>query len=205
MTKLLYNFLNFVFYLPVGGETSFRAACLRFAGISREDSILDICCGPGALAVALEPMGLQACLTGLDLSGLKIHEARKRAPQAIFVVGSADNLPFKPSTFNKCLVSFGLHHIFEGVRLDALKEANRVLVPDGAIYIFEYNLPERGWRRFAGSMLTRLDNNGEAFRMLNTGKLVRQIEDAGFEIVERSYTYMGLVQLAKAVKKTPPN
>jgi demethylmenaquinone methyltransferase/2-methoxy-6-polyprenyl-1,4-benzoquinol methylase len=205
MQKLYDALFNFLFYLPLGGEASFINKCLRFAELTAGNSVLDVCCGTGKLAVAIAAQGTTVDLVGIDISGPSIETAhlKTRHTSASFLIASAGDLPFESSRFDKCIISFGLHHIPSEIRLRALKEVNRALTPEGNLYIFDYHLPERGLRRLTAVAFTKLDNKGEAFSMLKSGKLVREIEEAGFEIAERALTYHGIIQLLKVVKRRP--
>jgi demethylmenaquinone methyltransferase/2-methoxy-6-polyprenyl-1,4-benzoquinol methylase len=172
---------------------------------AKNRDVLDVCCGTGKLAVSIAAQGTVVDLIGIDISRPLIKTAQLNAwhTSSSYLIASAGDLPFKSSRFNKCIISFGLHHIPGEIRLRALKEVNRALAAGGNLYIFDYNLPERGLRRLAAVAFTRLDNKGEAFNMLQSGKLLREIEEAGFEITERALTYWGIIQLLKAVKKRP--
>jgi demethylmenaquinone methyltransferase/2-methoxy-6-polyprenyl-1,4-benzoquinol methylase len=140
----------------------------------------------------------------VDVSRTAIEKARRKIPEAFFTVASADELPYRSSEFERCLISFGLHHVAEEKRPGVLREANRVLVPGGSLYVFDYHLPEKGFGRLIALLFTRLDNRGAAFRMLDKDKLLRQIEEAGFVVARKVCLYRGAVQLLQADKKSLP-
>jgi ubiquinone/menaquinone biosynthesis C-methylase UbiE len=194
---------NFFFYLPLGGQTAFQNKVLKFAGLEAGDRVLDLCCGTGKLSDVIANQGIPVDVVGIDISGPTIEQAIKKVQQlsVSFLKASASDLPLQSSRFDKCIICFGLHHIPENDRQKALKEVYRTLVREGTVFIIDYNLPERGLRRLAAATFIRLDNRGEALKMLKSGKLVRQIEEAGFEIVERVLTYQGMVQLLKVAKR----
>ena len=50
---------NLLFYLPCGGEASFRERCVKFASLTAGDRVLDVCCGTGELTVVIENKDLQ--------------------------------------------------------------------------------------------------------------------------------------------------
>ena len=62
-------------------------------------AILDVGCGDGDLAVLSRAAGITAPWTGLDLLPSRIESAAKREPDARFVVGSADAMPFDDKVF----------------------------------------------------------------------------------------------------------
>jgi ubiquinone/menaquinone biosynthesis C-methylase UbiE len=134
---------NFLFYLPCGGETSFRERCVKFATLTDGDRILDLCCGTGELTTVIADKGLGEDLIGVDISEPSIERARRRTPSMpiTYMTASADDLPFSSSQFDNCFISFGLHHMLKLERQKTLAEIHRTLSPKGIIYIIEYNLP----------------------------------------------------------------
>lgn len=121
---------------PVGVE--FIAAALRDGG-ARVGRLLDAGCGTGSYGGALRPLG--CAVTCLDLSRDMLAAARGRVDDALFVRGGLGRLPFGPSTFDAVLLCQVLHHLESGedpcyrASLAALREAARVLRPDGALVL----------------------------------------------------------------------
>jgi len=200
--KCYYAVLNFLFYLPCGGETSFRERCVKSANLTAGDRVLDLCCGIGELTIAIAGQGLAVDLVGVDISepAIEIASTKARHMPVTFLRASADDLPFKSSQFDKCFISFGLHHIPEQIRRKALIEIHQTLVPQGTLYVIDYNLPEKGLRRLAAIIFAKLDSSKEAFEMLKSRSLAREIKQAGFEIAERVLICQGIIQLLKVVK-----
>jgi demethylmenaquinone methyltransferase/2-methoxy-6-polyprenyl-1,4-benzoquinol methylase len=201
-TKYYHEISNFLFYLPQGGEKAFRNKCLKFADLKAGNKILDLCCGTGKLDDAIGRQGLNVEVIGIDISKLAIEQAIKKVHHipVSFLKANASCLPFRPSIFDRCFICFGLHHIPEHSRQKTLKEVYRVLAPEGVASIIEYNIPKRGIKKLAATTFINLDNRGEAIKMLKNGKLIRGIEEVGFEIVDRVLIYQGIVQLLKVVK-----
>lgn len=194
---------NFLFYLPCGGETSFRERCVKFATLTAGDRILDLCCGTGELTTVIAGKGLVENLVGVDISEPAIEIARTKTPRMpiTFMTASANDLPFNSSQFDNCFISFGLHHMLKRERQKTLAEIHRTLAPKGTLYIIDYNLPEKGLRRLAALTYIKLDESNEAYEMLKNGSLIREIKQAGFKIEKRDLTCQGIIQLLKAVKK----
>lgn len=194
---------NFLFYLPCGGETAFRERCVKYAGLAAKDRVLDLCCGTGELTTVIASKELVEDLVGIDISKPAIEIARTKTPgmPITFMTASADDLPLNPSRFDKCFISFGLHHMSGRLRQKTLAEVHRTLAPQGTLYIIDYNLPEKGLRRLAAITFTKLDESKEAYKMLKNGSLIREIKQSGFEIEKRDLTCQGIIQLLKVVKK----
>lgn len=91
--------------------------------------VLDLCCGHGNVSTGL--VGAGASVTGLDFSPAMLDLARRAVPGASFVEGDAMDLPFENAVFDAVTIGFGMPHIPEPPK--ALREARRVLRPDGRI------------------------------------------------------------------------
>ncbi len=193
---------NFLFYLPCGGETSFRERCVKFAGLVAKDRVLDLCCGTGELTTVITSKGFVEHLVGVDISepAIEIARLKTRHIPVTFMTASADDLPFDSSQFDKCFISFGLHHMSRYERQKTLAEVHRTLTPKGNLFIIDYNLPGKGVRRLAAITFAKLDKSKEAYKMLKTGNLINEVKQAGFEIGRRGLTCQGMIQLLAAVK-----
>ena len=105
--------------------------------------LLDLCCGTGRVAAALEARGLR--VTGLDSSAEMLRLARRRAPASEFV--HADARTFRlPPRFDAALSTFdSLNHILSLKELAAVfRNVRRALRP-GGLFFFDVNL-EMGFR-----------------------------------------------------------
>lgn len=93
--------------------------------------ILDIGCGTGLVAVYLQKK-LNAKFHLLDVEDLRDNKAKKLP----FILGSADNLPYKAAEFDVAYIQFLLHHLPKQISiLKVVSEALRVA--DKAVVIEE--------------------------------------------------------------------
>ncbi|MBN1613793.1 MAG: methyltransferase domain-containing protein [Deltaproteobacteria bacterium] len=201
--KMILNAVfDYLFYLPFGGEAAFRRTCMDFIPLTDGDALLELCCGVGEFTAVLARQKTAGRLVGVDISGPSIESAgrRLRYTKAGFLLASAADLPFSSGTFEKCVVSFGMHHMPMQERTKSLKEMHRILVREGKLYIFDYRLPENCIKKLAAIAYTHLDSSKEAYRMMISGSLFSEIEDAGFEIVRQGFTCYGIVQLLEIRK-----
>lgn len=196
-----YAVLYFLLYVPCGGRKVFRKKCVDFAGITSGDRLLDICCGSGQFSsdIITNVPGVE--LVGIDISEEAIQNAcqNKHLKTATFITGSAARLPFEKQRFDKCVISFGLHHLSPRERHKALTEMRRVLVSGGCLVVIDYNSPEKGIKRLIASIFAFTDQSREAYRMFVEKSLPSELEQAGFEIQGKNTACAGVIQMVKAV------
>ena len=194
--------INYIFYLPFGGEQSFRRKCLDFACIEKGDKVLDVGCGSGTLTrLIAECLGCSGQVIGVDLSESALKEARNLQNQRIaFTCACGENLPLRSSRFDKCFLSFALHHMDKQARQNTLQEVSRTLTPGGSLFVIEYNLPERVMARLASRALAKLDASEEAYPMLMNSNLIKELQKAGLKIKRREFIGGGIIQLIEAGK-----
>ncbi len=106
-------------------------------GIEEGDRLLDIACGSGFAAhLAAER---QAKISGLDAAEALVTIARTRTPSGDFRVGDMFELPYADGSFD---VATSFNGIWKGCE-GALREARRVLVPDGRLGLTFWGRYER--------------------------------------------------------------
>lgn len=100
-------------------------------------TLLDVGCGTGPMIELLGQKHPDVRCTGLDLTPKMIETARaKRLPNAEFVVGDSENLPFGDGSFDAVICANSFHHyphpqmFFDGVA--------RVLRPGGRLVLRDY-------------------------------------------------------------------
>lgn len=195
----LYDPLIKVFFLPFGGEDSFRKTLVDFAALKEGEQVLDACCGTGTLTSLLaERVGETGAVTGIDLSYCSLGVAAKKAKKVLpltFIQASCVDIPFPDGSFDKIFISFGLHELAKADRRNSLQQINRVLKSDGSLFILEYHLPRAALTRFAVKAFNRLFEDEEAYRMLLDGTLLPELEQAGFSIRRKRLIGAGMFQM----------
>lgn len=73
-----------------------------------KSKLIDVGCGTGNYTIELALKGLN--VTGVDPSEIMLQEARKKCDMVTWLTGSAENLPFSPSTFDAALCTLTIHH-----------------------------------------------------------------------------------------------
>lgn len=129
--------------LTLGGERRFRERLLGLARIGPGESVLDIGCGTGTLAIAAKRrVGTSAVVHGIDASPEMIARARRKATRAgtpvAFEIALAQSLPFPDGQFDVVLSTVMLHHLPRAARPEAILEARRVLKPGGRLLAVDF-------------------------------------------------------------------
>ena len=122
----------------VPAVTSLWAADLvARADVEPGDRVLDVACGTGVVTrAALERVGAEGSVRGLDINPAMLAVARSKSPGVDFVRGSALTLPFDDDAFDVVLCQLGLQ--FFPNRAAALAQMRRVLTGGGRLGLSVY-------------------------------------------------------------------
>lgn len=117
-----------------------RDRALEAASLRQDDSVLDVGCGTGLLALAAATVA--DSVIALDVSEGMIEALRQNAlaeglVNVKVVRGDASALPFPDAAFDCVVSSYALHHLDHVGKLRALDEARRVLRPGGRLVIVD--------------------------------------------------------------------
>jgi ubiquinone/menaquinone biosynthesis C-methylase UbiE len=135
-------------FLPIA--RSFASGAEEFVarlGLRPGESVLDVACGTGNLAIPAARTG--ACVSGIDIAPNLIAQARLEARTirgVTFEVGDAEALPYLDGQFNTTVTMFGAMFAYRPAR--AAAELLRVTRPGGRVAMANWT-PEG----FIGKML----------------------------------------------------
>jgi ubiquinone/menaquinone biosynthesis C-methylase UbiE len=124
-----------------GREAKFRRRLVDLAAIREGESVLDVGCGTGSLAIAAaKVVGPSGSVVGIDPSPEFIVRAAKKAGRAAnlrFLNGTAQSLLFDDATFDAVTTTFVLHQLPPDAIHKAAAEMVRVLKPGGRLLIVD--------------------------------------------------------------------
>lgn len=101
--------------------------------LARRRRVLDAGCGAGRFLPILA--GLRCEVEGLDLSPEMIRNARSAHPSFVTQVGTLADLPFDSASFDGYFSWYSTIHSADEDLRRLLREAHRVLRPDGSILV----------------------------------------------------------------------
>lgn len=134
--------------------------------------VLDVGCGTGRLAQALDEAGSR--VWGIDAAPEMVARAKERGINA--KVARAEQLPFKEGWFERAVLWLIVHLLD---RPPAFAELRRVLGPGGrvAVATFDPSHFDRFWLNEIFPSLERIDRE----RFPTVSELTRELRAAGFE------------------------
>ena len=166
--------------ITLGREPVMREKMLSLARLAPGESVLDIGCGTGTLAIAAKRhVGAAGSVAGLDASPEMISRAGAKARRAgldvAFQVGSAQALPFPDAQFDVVLSTLMLHHLPGAQRRHCAREIKRVLKPGGRVLAIDFAAPAS-----RHGIIGRWHRHGH----VRLGDIIAILGDAGIRIVE---------------------
>lgn len=169
--------------------------------INDGDSVLDVGCGTGILALAVAKKTRAAKIVGIDLSKGFVEYARGKSsdPRLIFEQGDAQNLPYPDNSFDRSMAMLVIQFVPD--KMKAMAEMRRVTKPGGAIGTAFWDFAGRmNHNRALWEAVTTLDPKAETplSRNLSFGSAQNStalLSDAGLKnvtvkdiIIERQFS-----------------
>jgi ubiquinone/menaquinone biosynthesis C-methylase UbiE len=180
-----------VWVLTLGNERRFRQRLAELARLEAGQSVLDVGCGTGALAVAAKGfVGAGGQVAGVDPSPEMVARAKRKAAKAgvdiRLEVGTIEALPFPDATFDTALSTLMLHHLTDDGLEKGLREVVRVLKAGGRFLAVDIgDTGGKGHHPFL-----RLGKHDD-FDLDTRGPA---LEEAGLRIIDRGEVGQGFVR-----------
>lgn len=115
---------------------------IELTATTKNDSVLDVACGPGIVACAFAEVA--GHVTGIDITEKMIEEAKKLSKtnsitNASFKVGDVTSLPFEDNQFSVVISRYTFHHFVDAK--EVLHEMVRVCKHGGRVLVADPVLP----------------------------------------------------------------
>lgn len=169
-----------VWLLTHGRSRAFRKRLVDLAHLAPGESVLDVGCGTGSLAIAARRrVRTDGHVVGIDASPEMIARATSKANRAgidvSFKVAVAEALPFPETCFDVVLSTLMLHHLPRKVRQQCAREIRRVLKPQGRVLVADFAQAQS-----RSGLLAHLHRRGH----VDPRDVAALLEEAGFRCVE---------------------
>ena len=137
--------------VTLGREQVFRQRIADLARLQPGESVLDVGCGTGTLAiVARQRVGETGRVSGIDPSPQMIARASRKAERAglaiDFQVGVIEQPSFPDQSFDVVLSTFMMHHLPDDLKRRGLREIARVLKSGGRLLVLDMKGPAGPWK-----------------------------------------------------------
>lgn len=154
----------------------------KFAKLTGKNAqVLDLGCASGYQSKMLCDLGLE--VTGLDLSPEMIKVARRRVPEARFVVGDMTNMDFSEESFSGVYARASILHIPKSLVPKVLQGVHEILKRDGIFYL--------ALKDGDGEEIVVDERHGikvrRFFAFFNEDEIRKLLKTAGFKIKSVSY------------------
>ncbi len=176
-----YDLMGWFFdtFLFRGKLHELRQRTANLAGIQGGETVLDVGCGTGTLAIEVQSrVGRAGRVFGVDPAPQQIARARSKAARhqvpIEFQIGVIEQLPFPDQTFDVVLSTLMMQHLPASLKRQGLAEIARVLKVGGRLVIADFKRKQ--------------ERVGQAARFHAGGSsmhdLAALVREAGFEHLE---------------------
>ena len=212
-----YNLMNDI--MSFGTHRLWKKRLIQVMNIQSNDLILDVGTGTGDITNLIHKNFSKSLIISLDLNFNMLKEGKEKiknkSNKIEWIIGNAENLPFKKNTFDKYIISFCLRNVT--LINKVLYEALRVLKPGGSFYCLEFSKPKtssinRIYNFYKSNIIpiigSKVAKNKEAYKYLdesisqfpNQEILSSQLNQIGFNNISVINIFNGIVAIHKGFK-----
>ena len=183
-------------------ERAFKSRVLEKARLASDDTVLDLGCGTGTLAVSAALSAPGATVIGVDADADILQRARSKARASgadiDFVQAFSTDLPYPDAHFDVVVSTLFFHHLSDADKHRTVTEVLRVLRPGGRLVVADLGRPQDPLMRLSVLASVQLLDGFEVTSANVAGELPRIIGDGGFagvRVSDRLRTPIGTLEI----------
>jgi len=189
-------------FTKVPGHMVSIQTLVGLSGVTNNDTVLDVACGPGL--VACEFARIASHVTGIDITEKMIDLARTHQEELglsnlSWKIGNVSPLPYADESFNAVITRYSFHHFLDPRAV--LSEMIRVCINNGTILIADVALPADKVDAYNQVEKLRDPSHTRALSYEEWNKLMM---DSGLKNLQRS-SYKLEMELEKLLGSCFPN
>lgn len=189
-------------------EAAFKRRLLEHARVKDGESVLDLACGTGTLAIQTKLDAPKAKVSAIDADPAILDRARRKAEDAgveiAFEQGVSTEMPYDNRSFDVVLTTLFFHHLTDEAKADTGEEIMRVLRHGGRLLMADWGRPQDPLMRMAFLSVQMLDG----FRTTSSnvgGRIPEMLRDAGLkrvQVLDRMRTPVGTIEIVRGTRPT---
>lgn len=157
--------------------------------LTPQHKVLDVLGGDGVLARAIYQMLPKSSRPHIITSDLSEDMVRAAQAYGLFAIQQpAQRLLLKDNSIHAVIIAYGTHHIAPDQRLQACREAFRVLKPGGRIAFHDF-AEDSPVSRWFGEVVDRYSQTGHRFAHFTGDEIRQYLQGAGFDDIKISQIY----------------
>jgi ubiquinone/menaquinone biosynthesis C-methylase UbiE len=181
-------------------ENYFKTQMINLSKINTNDKVLDIASGTGTFITMIKSRISSLEIIGVDAdeSIIRIAERKtKKFSNLRFIQARAEEIPLPGNSMDKIYCSFLYHHLDRKSKIEATREALRILKPGDKYMLADWGRPS-GFLTYIGFLLVRLLDGFDTTADNYHGILPQISLKAGrsnYQEVDRINTLLGTVKI----------
>ncbi|HJS20068.1 MAG TPA: class I SAM-dependent methyltransferase [Anaerolineales bacterium] len=184
-------------------DVRYKSLLIEQADIRAGQSVLDLGCGTGTLAIMAKQAQPAANVSGLDADPQMLKVARYKSSKentpVNFNEGMTYSLPYPDESFDRVLSSIMIHHLKTPDKKRTAQEVFRVLKPGGHLHIVDFGKPVTWYGKMLGPILHRFEEANDNIE----GSLPKFFGDPGLktQVMGNFWTFFGDLAFLRGEKR----
>jgi ubiquinone/menaquinone biosynthesis C-methylase UbiE len=188
--------------IPGHSDEKVAEIMINFSGVTAEDTVLDVACGPGLITFPFARIADK--VTGMDITPKMLERAKelqieKGIKNITWDIGDIYSLPYDDNSFSMVITRYSFHHLLNPQ--NALKEIKRVCKINGKIVVIDVCAPSEKQESYNHFETLRDPSHTKA---LNIDEFIKLFETAGIANI-KTKSYLLEIELENQIKSSFPN